>query len=72
MALLSVADALARVLTDAQPLPSENVAAARTRTAACSPPISRRCARSRPPPSRRWTATRCAPPTSRPRRRGCS
>ena len=49
--------------------PPKHVAARRARTAACSPTISPRGARSRRPTSRRWTATRCAPPMSRQRRR---
>ena len=61
---------LPRVLgATSQPLPAENGAARRRRTAACWPRISPRCAPSRRPMSRRWTAMRCAPPTSRPRRR---
>ena len=48
----------------AEPLPREDVPLV-ARTAACSPPTSPRCARSRPPMSPPWTAMRCAPPTSR-------
>ena len=39
-----------------------------TRSAACSPRTSLRCARSRPTRSPPWTAMRCAPPTWRRRR----
>ena len=77
MALLSVADALARVLDGVDAAAARGRAAHRSRTDACWRTMSRRCAPSRRPISPPWTATRCAPPTSqafrstlRARRRG--
>ena len=69
MALLSVAEALERVLAHAAPVPAEEARSPKP-TAACSPTISRRGAPNRRPTSRPWTAMRCAPPTWRTRRRG--
>ena len=66
MALLPVSDALERVLAQAKPLPSELVPLPR-RMAACSRPISRRCAPNRPRTSPRWTAMPCARRMSLPR-----
>ena len=51
--------------TDADAAAGRTRAARRGRTAACWPPTSRRCARSRRSTSPPWTAMRCAPPTSR-------
>ena len=61
----SVADALARVLDGATPLPAEAARRSPMRTAACWPPTSRRCAPSRRPICPPWTAMRCAPRASR-------
>ena len=62
MALLSVADALERVLAHAAPLPAEEAPLDRGRRPRPRLCVSRRGARSRRPTYRRWTATPCAPP----------
>ena len=67
--LLSVADALQRVLEHAAPLPAEEVPLSDAAGLVLAA-RSRRCARSRRPTCRQWTATRCAPPMSRTRRCG--
>ena len=72
VALMPVAEALARVLDGAAPLPAEAAPLARGARPRARRTISRRCAPSRPPTCRPWTATRCAPPTSRASRRGSS
>ena len=63
--MLSVADALARVLAHAAPLPAEEVPLAEAARPRARRPISRRCAPSRRPTCPPWTAMRCAPPTWR-------
>ena len=72
MALMPVAEALARVLADADAAAGRSRRRSPTRMAACWPPISRRCARSRRPTSRPWTAMPCARPMSRRCRRSSS
>ena len=62
---MPVAEALQRVLADAQPLPRRNDRRSTMRAAACSPKTWPRCARSRQRQSRPWTAMRCAPATLR-------
>ena len=69
---MPVAEALARVLAGAAPLPAETVPLARG-----ARPRARRRSRGAAHPaagatSRPWTAMRCAPPTWRRRRRGCA
>ena len=55
----------------ARPLEAETVPLAARARPHARRATSRRCARSRPSPPPPWTATRCAPPTSPRRRRGC-
>jgi molybdopterin biosynthesis enzyme len=57
-ALLSVADALARVLDGVKPLPREDAALTEADGRVLAADVA-----SRPPISLRWTVTPCAPPT---------
>ena len=66
MALLPVADALQRVLAGAAPLPPRRVPLTDARRPRAGRGRRARSARSRRPMSPPWTATRCAPPMSRP------
>ncbi len=64
MALLSVAEALERVLAQAEPLPAEEVPLGRRRRPRARLRSQSACAPSRRPTSRPWTAMPCAPPMS--------
>ena len=69
MALLPVAEALARVLDGVAPLPAERVPLAEADGRVLAEDLAAHGAPSRRPMSPPWTATRCAPRTwpSRPR-----
>ena len=71
MALLSVADALERVLAHAAPLPAEEVPLVRGRTAACSP-TDLKALRTQPPADRVGDGRLCRARQRRGARRRCA